>query len=160
MKLTLRAVGRMKSGPERELLDRYVDRATKAGRAIGITDISILETGESRAGNAAMRRSEEAGALLSGLPPSTCLICLDERGRDEGSAALARFVQARLDDGTPEISFLIGGPDGHGEEIRQKAARIMSFGKSTWPHQLVRVMATEQIYRAITILTGHPYHRE
>ena len=160
MRLTLRAVGRMKSGPERELLDRYIDRAGKAGRAIGITDISIIETAESRAGNTATRRDEEAAALMANLQPAACLICLDERGRDQTSAELSQIIQARLDDGTPEIAFAIGGPDGHGEEIRNKAALVLRFGKSTWPHQLVRVMTAEQIYRAITILTGHPYHRE
>lgn len=160
MRLRICAVGRMKSGPETELLDRYVERARKAGRALGITRIEIREIPESRAASADRRRAEEADALVAAVPAGALVIALDERGRDNDSQALAGLIEARLADATPEIAFLVGGPDGHGDGIASRAAMVIRFGKATWPHQLVRIMLAEQLYRAVTILSGHPYHRE
>ncbi|MCG6859490.1 MAG: 23S rRNA (pseudouridine(1915)-N(3))-methyltransferase RlmH [Salaquimonas sp.] len=159
MRLAIGAVGRMKAGPETELLERYSDRARKAGKAVGITELAIREIAESRAAKVQARRDEEAANLLKNLAPEAFIVCLDESGRALGSEALSRLVQSRLDDGTSEIGFLIGGPDGHGGAVRQRASLTLAFGSATWPHQLVRVMLAEQLYRAVTILTGHPYHR-
>ncbi len=160
MRLVIGAVGRMKSGPEAELLERYCDRARKAGRALGITDLSIREIVESRAAKPQTRKDEEAAALLAGLASDAFVVCLDENGRDETSRKLAGMVESRLGDATSEMAFLIGGPDGHGRAVRERAALTLAFGRATWPHQLARVMLAEQLYRAVTILTGHPYHRD
>ena len=160
MRLVIGAVGRMKAGPETVLLERYCDRARKAGKAVGIAELAVREIAESRAQKAAQRRDEEAAGLVASLAPDALIVCLDEHGRDQPSEKLARMIEQRLGDATPEIAFLIGGPDGHGKAVRERAAMTLAFGAATWPHQLVRVMLAEQLYRAVTILSGHPYHRD
>lgn len=158
MRLTIAAVGRMKSGPERDLLDRYVDRTVKQGRPLGITRLDLRETTESRSPRADDRRAEEAAALLDGLGERTCVVALDERGRTLDSAAFATFLGDRIAEGR-DVAVLIGGADGHGEAVRSRADLTLAFGAMTWPHQIVRILAAEQLYRATTILAGHPYHR-
>lgn len=158
MRVTIAAVGRMKSGPERELLDRYVDRSAKQGRSLGITRVEIREIAESRAARADDRKAEEAAALVTGLAEGTCVIVLDEVGQTMNSEAFATFVGQRIDAGR-DLAVLIGGADGHGAEARKRAELVLAFGAMTWPHQIVRILAAEQIYRATTILAGHPYHR-
>ena len=158
MRLTIAAVGRMKAGPERDLLDRYVDRAAKQGRGLGLTRVEIREISESRAARAEDRRAEEAALLLDGLADKACVVALDERGRTMDSDAFAAFLGARIDEGR-DLAVLIGGADGHGEAVRARADLVLAFGAMTWPHQIVRILAAEQIYRATTILAGHPYHR-
>ncbi len=158
MRVTIAAVGRMKAGPERELLDRYVDRAAKQGRSLGITRLEVREIGESRGARADDRRTEEATALLDGLAERATVIALDERGRTMGSDAFAAFLGDRIAEGR-DLAVLIGGADGHGEAVRTRADLVLAFGAMTWPHQIVRILAAEQIYRATTILAGHPYHR-
>ncbi|MEC9342456.1 MAG: 23S rRNA (pseudouridine(1915)-N(3))-methyltransferase RlmH [Pseudomonadota bacterium] len=159
MRLLIGAVGRMKSGPESQLLDRYCDRIRKTGRTLGIGTLAQREIAESRAARPQARRDEEATGLLAALAPGGMVVSLDETGRDEGSLDFARRIETGLGDGTPEIAFLIGGPDGHGAEIAGRAHHLLRFGRATWPHQFVRVMLAEQLYRAVTILSGHPYHR-
>lgn len=158
MRVTIAAVGRMKAGPERELLDRYVDRAGKQGRSLGITRVEVRETVESRAARAEDRRAEEAAVLLDGVAEKTAVIALDERGRSLGSDDFARWIGERIGEGR-DLAVVIGGADGHGEAVRGRADLILAFGAMTWPHQIVRILAAEQIYRATTILAGHPYHR-
>lgn len=160
MRLSIRAIGRMKSGPESEMFDRFLGRARATGRTVGISDVTLREFAESRAANAAQRRDEEAGLLLGSLPGDCRLVALDEKGKDESSTAIAAMIGARLADATPEIAFAIGGPDGHGSELLRRASLVLRFGHATWPHRLVRIMLAEQVYRATTILSGHPYHRE
>lgn len=159
MRLRILAVGRMKSGPERDLLDRYHDRAVKSGRALGITRVDIEEIGESRAPRAEDRMAEEATALLALIPERAVVVVLDETGRTCSSEDFARLIDQRKDQGVPDMVFVIGGPDGHGPAMRARADVSLAFGAMTWPHQIVRVLLAEQIYRAITILSGHPYHR-
>jgi 23S rRNA (pseudouridine1915-N3)-methyltransferase len=101
----------------------------------------------------------EATRLLAAVPERAVLVALDERGEDLTSAALAQRLGRWRDDGTRIVAFLIGGADGLAARIRERAAFLLAFGRMTWPHQLVRVMLTEQLYRAATILAGHPYHR-
>jgi 23S rRNA (pseudouridine1915-N3)-methyltransferase len=158
MRVTIAAVGRMKAGPERELLDRYVDRAAKQGRALGITRVEVREVAESRAPRSDDRRAEEAAALLDGLAERATVVALDERGQTRGSDAFAAFVGEKIAAGR-DLAVLIGGADGHGEAVRARADLVLAFGAMTWPHQIVRILAAEQIYRATTILAGHPYHR-
>ena len=160
MKLTIIAVGRMKSGPETELFARYGDRTAKAGRQLGISALACRELVESRNPKALARRDEEAAAMIAALSPGAVAIALDEHGEEIDSPAFAALVRSHLDGGTGELAFLIGGPDGHGDAIKAAARKIIRFGRLTWPHQIVRVLLAEQLYRAVTILSGHPYHRE
>ena len=150
----------MKSGPERELLERYLVRSEKAGRQIGIEGVTAQDWPESREARAGERMASEAGQLIAALRPGGYAITLDETGRDMTSRDFAELLKAALEAGRPEVSLMIGGPDGHGEAVRQRADAMIRFGRLTWPHQLVRMLAAEQLYRAITILTGHPYHRD
>ena len=158
MRVTIAAVGRMKAGPERDLLDRYVDRTAKQGRSLGLTRVEVREIPESRGARPDDRRAEEAAALLDGLAERTVVIALDERGRTLGSDAFAAFLGEKIADGR-DLAVLIGGADGHGEAVRARADLVLAFGAMTWPHQIVRILAAEQLYRATTILAGHPYHR-
>lgn len=153
------AVGRLKSGPERELCERYIDRSQKAGRSLGLTRIEIREWSESRAARSEDRRAEEAVAILAEISPTAKLILLDEQGANPGSVAFAEMIAGFRDGGTADLVFAIGGPDGHGPALKARADRTIAFGAMTWPHQIVRMLLAEQIYRATTILSGHPYHR-
>jgi 23S rRNA (pseudouridine1915-N3)-methyltransferase len=153
------AVGRMKAGPERELLDRYIERAQRAGRALGITKLEVEEIAESRAARAEDRMAEEAAQLLALVPERAFVVALDETGRTMTSADFARLIGGKLDGGVTDLVFAIGGPDGHGAALRGRAETLLAFGAMTWPHQIVRVLLAEQVYRAVTILSGHPYHR-
>ncbi len=159
MRITIHAVGRMKSGPERDLAARYLDRAEKAGRSLGLAPVAIRETGESRAARADDRKREEADALLAGLAPDAFVIVLDERGESLSSEEFADLLRSARDRSSPEAALLIGGADGHGEAALARAGRRIALGRMTWPHQIVRILMAEQVYRAITILSGHPYHR-
>ena len=158
MKLVILAVGRMKAGPERELLRRYLERAEALSRAVGLTGLQMIELDESRLGTAAERRRAEADALRDRAPAGVTFLLLDERGKSFGSATFAAAIARERDQGQPALALVIGGPDGLDPAWRDKTQTI-SFGAATFPHQLVRVMLAEQVYRAFTILAGHPYHR-
>jgi 23S rRNA (pseudouridine1915-N3)-methyltransferase len=157
MRLTIAAIGRQKSGPEAELVQRYVTRAQAEGRWIGI-NIQLRELPESRAASVAARKSAEAKSLLEAIPDKCDLIVLDERGKGLTSAAFAARIGGVRDQGR-DVVVVIGGPDGLDDSVRAKADAVISLGPMTLPHQLVRVLAAEQVYRAATILSGHPYHR-
>jgi 23S rRNA (pseudouridine1915-N3)-methyltransferase len=159
MRIVIAAIGRMKQGPERELLERYLKRAAATGKALALVGFDILELPESRAATAPARKAEEGKALLGAVPESA-LVALDERGRSVTSGAFAQQLLRWRDDGRGVASFLIGGADGLDPALTAKADLILSLSSLTWPHQLVRVMLGEQLYRATTILSGHPYHRE
>lgn len=158
MRLIVIAVGRLKQGPERELAERYRQRFDELGRKLGFRSIEIHEIPESRARDAATRISEEAAAIAALLPEKYGLIALDERGKSIDSGTFAQHL-GRLRDAATDVIFVIGGADGLSPELRSKAKLAVAFGAATWPHQMVRVMLLEQIYRAATILAGHPYHR-
>ena len=159
MRLTLAAVGRLKAGAERELVARYAERIAPLGRNHGLGPLSIVEIAESRQAAAKARRAEEADALLAKLPPGARIVALDEAGRALASTDFADLLARLRDGGTRELAFLIGGPDGHGQKIGAAADRRLALGPMTLPHGLVRIILVEQIYRALTILDGHPYHR-
>jgi 23S rRNA (pseudouridine1915-N3)-methyltransferase len=160
LRLILASVGRLKAGPERELASRYRDRAAQIGRGLGFSACDSVEIPESRARRAADRCTEEAAALLAPLPAGGVLLAYDERGRaDLPSEALAERVAAWRDIGRPALVVAIGGADGLDASIRSKAELILSFGAATLPHGLVRVLVLEQLYRSLTLLAGHPYHR-
>jgi 23S rRNA (pseudouridine1915-N3)-methyltransferase len=160
MRIVVAAVGRLKAGAERQLAERYRDRAAKTGRALGIRDIEIIEVRDSRARETARRVLEESIGLRTVIPDGAVTIALDARGENLSSELLAAHLRAWSGAGRAAAFFAIGGADGLGEAIRQPADLTLAFGPWTWPHQLVRIMLLEQIYRAFTILTGHPYHRE
>jgi len=159
MRVIVLAIGRLKAGPETELCERYRKRAAQAGRQLGFRDIELIEIRESRADNADKRQLEEAIALANLIPESAVTVLLDETGENVGSVALAEKIRLCRDEGQPALVFIIGGPDGVAKTLQEKAQLTISFGAATWPHQMVRIMLLEQIYRAVTILGGHPYHR-
>ncbi len=159
MKLAVHAVGRMKSGPEKELADRYFERFARSGPAIGLEFAGVTEIPESRAQNAAERKRDEAARLRTTLGAATALVLLDERGKNISSDDFASRIATLRDAGKRSLVVAIGGADGHDASLRDEAELVLSFGALTWPHQIVRVMLAEQLYRAATILSGHPYHR-
>ena len=159
MRLLVAAVGRLKKGPETELSERYRKRAVQTGRQLGLRDVEIIEIRESRAADAPKRMLEESIALANVIPQSAPVVLLEAGGQNLESASLASQLAAWRAADRPAAIFLIGGADGLAPSLCDKADLRLSFGAVTWPHQLVRVMLLEQLYRAATILTGHPYHR-
>lgn len=152
MRVCLAAVGRLRPGPMRALLDEY------AGRSTWPLTIREVEARKKLSGPAL--REHEGELLLAAIPDKATLIALDERGRDLGSKDFAERLGRWRDDGIQDLAFAIGGADGLSQAVRDRASLSLAFGRATWPHMLVRVMLAEQIYRAQTILSGHPYHRE
>ncbi len=159
MRLVIAAVGRLKAGPERELLARYLDRANASGKALALAPVDVVEIAESAAQSAAKRKADEARAILAALPEKTKLLALDERGKTVSSEDFAKMLARFRDDGATCVAFAIGGADGLDESLRQRADRAIGYGAATFPHQIVRILLAEQLYRAATILSGHPYHR-
>ena len=159
MRIIVAAVGRLKQGPETELSERYRKRAAQTGRALGLRDVEIIEIRESRAAEAPKRMIEESIALATIIPQGAAVVLLDSRGENLDSASLANQLAKFRSNDRPAVVFVIGGADGLAPSLHDKAELRLSFGAATWPHQLVRVMLLEQLYRATTILTGHPYHR-
>lgn len=159
MRLSVLAIGRLKAGPERELVERYAARASALTRPLGFGALDTFEFPESRSQSLAIRRQDEASLLLA-KKPSGRLVVFDEKGRSLDSQAFARMLAQWRDQGEPATSFVIGGPDGLDERVRTQADLVLSFGALTLPHQIVRILVFEQIYRAMTLLAGHPYHRE
>jgi 23S rRNA (pseudouridine1915-N3)-methyltransferase len=159
MRLSIIAVGRLKDGPERELYLKYAKRIDDAGRGVALGPLVLSELPEARQASAAQRRADEAGRLLQSAEGADFAVLLDEGGKTCGSEAFARFLAARRDEGRRTAAFLIGGPDGHGDAARERANHALSLGPMTLPHGLARIVLAEQLYRAATILSGHPYHR-
>lgn len=159
MRLIVVSIGRLKQGPERELAERYRERFDDIGRQLGFRGLEIHEISESRARDAATRIAEEAAAISAAIPEKSVLVALDERGKSIDSAGFAQHLGRWRDEGTATTVFTIGGADGLSPDLQRKAKLRIAFGSATWPHQMVRIMLLEQIYRAATILAGHPYHR-
>ena len=159
MRLSALVIGKMKKGSETELFERYLERADKAGRQLGISSVSYSQYVESKATGVDERKAEESQVLMGGLKPGGFLIALDENVKDISSTDLADLILNNMENAIPETAFAIGGPDGHGQQILKSANLVIRMGKMTWPHQIARVMLAEQLYRSITILSGHPYHR-
>ena len=150
MQVIIAAIGRDRAGPTRDLFEDYCQRSPWPIRLVEITPRS--------SGPSERRLREEADRLLQAVPPDAVLIALDEAGRQIDSAGLARRI-ARWQEEHGTLAFVIGGPDGLAKNVLDQAEATIAFGRMTWPHRLVRVMLAEQIYRASTILSGHPYHR-
>jgi 23S rRNA (pseudouridine1915-N3)-methyltransferase len=158
MRLIVAAVGRLKDA-ERELCERYVERFGAAGRALKLGPLQISEIPESRAATAELRKADEAQRLLKTASGVDATVALDGGGRSLSSEAFARWLAGERDGGAQTMAFLIGGPDGHGVEALGGAKLRLSLGAMTLPHGLARIVLAEQLYRAATILSGHPYHR-
>jgi 23S rRNA (pseudouridine1915-N3)-methyltransferase len=159
MRIIIAAIGRLKQGPETELAERYAKRAAQTGRGLGLRDVEVIEIRESRAAVAGKRMLEESIALANVIPQGAAVVLLDARGDALDSAGLAGQLAKWRGNDRPAVVFIIGGADGLSPSLADRADLRLSFGAATWPHQLVRVMLLEQLYRATTILTGHPYHR-
>jgi 23S rRNA (pseudouridine1915-N3)-methyltransferase len=159
MRLVIAAVGRLKQGPERELAEAYRKRSDAIGRGLGFRAVEIVEIRESRAQDMERRRTEEAIAIANIIPERAVIALLDEHGDSIDSAGLAALLREWRAQDRPAACFVIGGADGLSPALSDRTKLKIAFGAATWPHQLVRVMLLEQIYRAGTILSGHPYHR-
>ncbi len=154
MKLGIVAIGRPGRGPEMTLADDYARRATLAGRALGLGPLELIDLEPRKPGKA------PEAELILGAAEGAHLIACDERGRTYSSRAFADHVAALRDRGERRVVFAIGGADGLDESVRAAAASTLAFGPQTWPHALARAMLAEQLYRAVTILAGSPYHRD
>ncbi|NSX55858.1 23S rRNA (pseudouridine(1915)-N(3))-methyltransferase RlmH [Parasulfitobacter algicola] len=155
MKVQICAVGRLRTGPEKDLLDDYLTRFERSGRALSLGPCQMLEVEDKKGGG----MSAEAELLGSIIPDGAHICALDERGKLMSSPDFAQFISTLRDDGCRDLAFVIGGADGLTPNLRNRANSRLSFGKMVWPHMLARVMLSEQLYRAASILAGSPYHR-
>lgn len=154
MRIAIVAVGRLSRGPEAELVALYAERATAAGRALALGPVDVVEVEAKKAGKAA-----EAEALAPHLAEAHVIVC-DERGKARPSRAFAAELARLRDDGVRRLVLVIGGADGLDPALVAEAQGSLAFGPQTWPHALARAMLAEQVYRAVTILAGSPYHRD
>jgi len=156
MRVHLCVVGRLRAGPEKTLIDDYLTRFDRSGRALGLGPARVVEVEDKK--NAGM--AAEAALLRKALPKGAVICTLDERGKVISSPDFAQKMAGWRDTGRQDLALIIGGADGIDPSLRAEADFSISFGKMVWPHMLVRVMLAEQIYRAATILGGSPYHRD
>lgn len=155
MRVHIVAVGRLRAGPERDLIDDYVTRFDRTGRALGLGPLTIHEVEDKKGGG----MPAEAALLSRAVPDGAVIVALDERGKVQTSPQFADQLAGWRDQGRGDVAFVIGGADGIDPSLRGQADAALSFGKMVWPHMLARVMLTEQLYRAASILAGSPYHR-
>ena len=153
MRITLLCVGKLKSGPERDLVDDYLGRAQRLAPGLGLR--GILEVEVTDGGG----RDREATNLLGKLPKGGMAVRLDEHGPAWSSTELSNRIAVWRDQGVSDLTFLIGGAEGYGASVIDAVPQTLAFGPQTWPHRLVRVMLAEQVYRAATLLAGTPYHK-
>jgi len=159
MRLLILAVGHGRGTSEGALTDDYIGRANAFGKRLGFSSVVAEEVGVSKLREAKSRIAEEGERLAARLPRGAQAIFLDARGKGMTSEDFAEMLAAMRDAGAKDLAFLIGGPDGLDPGPAVKSSRSLAFGPQTWPHLLVRAMLAEQIYRALTILGAHPYHR-
>ncbi len=155
MRVHICAVGRLRKGPEKALLDDYLTRFDRTGRALGLGPANVIEVEDRKGGGMAA----EADLLRRAIPQGAVTLALDERGKPMTSPDFATRLADWRDQGRGDLALLIGGADGLDPSLRDQADALLSFGAMVWPHMLVRVMLSEQLYRAATILAGTPYHR-
>ena len=155
LNIRILAVGRASGGPERTLCEDYISRARKAGRSMGISNVDLHELPDGRGANGI---EKEGAEMLRRRAPGVFIV-LDERGIALASEGFATRLQGWLEAGRPNVTFALGGANGHAPSVRAAADTSLSLSPMTLPHLLARVVITEQIYRAITICLGHPYHR-
>ena len=161
MRLEILAVGQMRGTSEEQLVTTYTDRAIKAGRQMGFDGPHLSEVKERKGASGEAKQRQEAGLVQAALAQRQGLtVMLDETGKTMSSRAFASRLKAWQETGAPQITFVIGGADGLTDELRQSADVTLSLGAMTWPHMLARALLCEQIWRAISILGNHPYHRD
>ncbi|MFT7105721.1 MAG: 23S rRNA (pseudouridine1915-N3)-methyltransferase [Yoonia sp.] len=148
-------MGRLRSGPERDLYNDYLTRFDRTGRALALGPAELIEVEDKKGGG----KPAEAALLQRAIPDGALVCTMDESGRVMPSPDFARLLATWRDQGRQDVSFVIGGADGIDSGLRDSADASLSFGKMVWPHMLVRVMLAEQLYRAASILSGGPYHR-
>ncbi|WP_299954661.1 23S rRNA (pseudouridine(1915)-N(3))-methyltransferase RlmH [uncultured Roseobacter sp.] len=156
MRVHIIAVGRLRAGPQKDLIDDYLQRFDRTGRALGLGPARVVEVDDRKGGGMA----GEAALIRRAIPAGAVVTVMDERGRQETSPAFAQRLAGWRDAGRGDLALVIGGADGIDPGLRAEADLALSFGKMVWPHMLVRVMLTEQLYRAASILAGAPYHRD
>jgi 23S rRNA (pseudouridine1915-N3)-methyltransferase len=159
MRLLILAVGHARGTSEGALCDDFIERATRMGRNMGFTSIALEEVSVSKARETKARMDDEAQRLAVRVPDGAHVILLDAKGKGMTSEDFSETLGLLRDAGTRDMAFVIGGPDGLVPLPGIRAGRSLAFGPQTWPHLMVRAMLSEQIYRALTILAGHPYHR-
>ncbi|MBT5186234.1 MAG: 23S rRNA (pseudouridine(1915)-N(3))-methyltransferase RlmH [Kordiimonadaceae bacterium] len=152
MNLLIIAVGRMKKSPENDLMNTYLKRCP--------WNVKVIEVEEKRPLKGAERMAREGELLLNAIPEGATVVALDERGKEMRSTSFAQKIRTWQDQGITNLVFLIGGADGYDDKVKTRANQLISFGAMTWPHLMVRAMLSEQLYRASTILQGHPYHKD
>ena len=155
MRLRIVTIGRQRNGPEKDLIDDYISRFNRIGRVVGLGPAEIIELEDKKNGG----KAAEAILLLKPITASAYVVALDERGMQQTSPEFAKKIVSIRDEAPSELFFVIGGADGLDAEVLNRSDARLSFGKMVWPHMLARVMLTEQLYRAASILTGGPYHR-
>lgn len=155
MRVHICAMGRLRAGPEKSLVDDYLTRFDRTGRGLGLGPARVVEQEDKKGGGMAV----EAQLLRRAIPQGAVICVLDERGKVETSPKFAERLGGWRDQGRGDLAFVIGGADGIDPSLRAEADHALSFGKMVWPHMLVRVMLAEQLYRAAAILSGGPYHR-
>ncbi len=160
MKVLILCVGRLKDEAERAIVNRYLQRFAQTGATLGFAPPVLLELMESKAGTASVRKNCEAAELRRKIPSDATIVVLDERGRTLSSRAFADWIGGVRDGGARQLCIIVGGPDGLARDIADEAALALSLGRMTLPHGLARAVVAEQLYRAVTILARHPYHRE
>ncbi|WP_099824304.1 23S rRNA (pseudouridine(1915)-N(3))-methyltransferase RlmH [Oceaniglobus indicus] len=155
MRLHIAAVGRLRAGPEKALCDDYLARLDKSGRALSLSFGTLSEVEDKKGAG----KAGEAALLRRAIPAGALVCAMDERGRTLSSPQFADHLASWRDQGRQDVAFVIGGADGLDADLRDAADFRLSFGAMVWPHMLVRVMLSEQLYRATSILAGAPYHR-
>ncbi|MEM7470451.1 MAG: 23S rRNA (pseudouridine(1915)-N(3))-methyltransferase RlmH [Pseudomonadota bacterium] len=155
MRVHVCAVGRLRAGPEHDLISDYLTRFERTGRGLGLGPASINEVEDKKGGKQAV----EAELLRRSVPKGAFICAMDERGKTVTSPDFAALLARWRDAGRQDVAFVIGGADGIAPDLRADANHLLSFGKMVWPHMLARVMLSEQLYRAASILAGAPYHR-
>jgi 23S rRNA (pseudouridine1915-N3)-methyltransferase len=159
MRLLVLAVGNARGTPEGALTEDFAGRCRAFGKRFGVSSVAVEEIAISKLREARARIAAEGERLAERIPQGAHVILLDAKGKGMTSDAFAEMLGAMRDAGARDLAFVIGGPDGLALPASVKAGRSLAFGPQTWPHLLVRAMLAEQIYRALTILGGHPYHR-
>ena len=155
MRVHILAVGKLRKSPEQTLIDDYLTRFDRTGRALGLGPARVVEVEDRKGGGMV----GEAAVLARAIPSGAIACVLDERGKVESSPEFANRLGDWRDQGRSDLALIIGGADGIDASLRAQADHALSFGKMVWPHMLVRVMVAEQLYRAASILSGGPYHR-
>ena len=151
MDILIAAVGFMKACPELDLISKYLKQTR--------LDISVKEFEDKKSGTVSEKKKREGALLLSAVPDGSKIVALDEKGKSLTSVGFSDYISKCRNEGVSTLCFLIGGADGHSSEVLERADLKLSLGAMTLPHFLARVVLAEQIYRAKTILDGHPYHR-